>query len=205
MANGRPGKAIIKRVLVSVGLTGWFAACALILGNLGVSHVVAMPEPEAGSLAGLLASLQKLRQRESVEFVVHVLSADCSCTESLFRHLLDNGPDWSAEEVFLFVGDNAARAQLARQAGYRFVSIESDELAAMGLESAPVLAVFDSHGAIRYLGGYYDHPAAANPRDQKLRQALAAGESPSPLPIYGCAVSQRLKQAFDPYGIVYDS
>lgn len=205
MAKAGSNSAAVKWFLVAVGLSGWFTACALILGNLGIGHVVSMPKPEAGSLSGLLGALQKLRQRDAGEFVVHVLSADCSCTESLFRHLLDNGPQGSADEVFLFVGENAAKAQQARQAGYRFVSIESDTLAAMGLESAPVLAVFDSDGAIRYLGGYYDHPAAANPRDQRLRQALAAGEAPAPLPIYGCAVSERLKQAFDPYGIVYDS
>lgn len=210
VATMQAGFFTFRRMLVAALLSVWFAACALLLGNLGVAHVVSMPDPEAGSLAGLLASLDKLRQQQSGEFVVHVLAADCSCTEGLFRHLLSKGPDHAAEEMFLFVAErmddnNVGKARQARQAGFRFVSIRPEELAAIGLEAAPVLAVFDQSRSIRYLGGYYDHSAAANPRDQQIRQALATGDMPAPLPIYGCAVSERLKQAFDPYGIVYDS
>jgi len=205
MTESATDKSAVKRYLVPLVLTVWFCGCAFLLGSLAVTHVVALPGPEDGSLQALLNSLRELRVQERGELVVHVLADDCSCTESLFNTLEKNGPDPDADEVMLFVGDNADKARRAVNAGYRFVSISQDQLADMGLESAPVLAIFNESNEVGYLGGYYDHPAATNPLDRKLRLALAEGEPVAPLPIYGCAVSERLQQAFDPYGIIYES
>lgn len=68
-----------------------------------------------------------------------------------------------------------------------------------------MLADFAADGRVRYLGGYYDHPSASNPLDLRLREALDRGERVAPLPIYGCAVSPRLREAFDPLGLLYES
>lgn len=205
MAEELQSGPALKQHLVGLSLLGWFVLSALMLGSLAIGHVVSMPEPEGDRLTSLLRELRELRQRQGRDLVVHVIAADCSCTESLFRHLVGHGAAAGADELILFVGQDPAKAETARAAGYRFVSISQEALTAMGLESAPVLAVFDPGDRIRYLGGYYDHPAAANPLDQRLRSALARSETVAPLPIYGCAVSPRLQQAFDPYGLIYQS
>lgn len=193
-----------KSLAAGVLLTIWFTACAAVLGALSMTHVVALPEPEQSAIGQLLDELHALRTRPGAPLAVHVIAADCSCTESLYRHLMAIGPAAGTDEIILFVGADAGKEQQALEAGYRFKQIDQAELTRMGLESAPVLALFNGAGSINYLGGYYDHPSASNPLDQRIRQSLATGEVPDPMPIYGCAVSRRLQEAFDPYGLVYD-
>jgi hypothetical protein len=197
------GSSQHRNVTVLAFLGCWFAFCTVVFGALSMTHIVAFPEPEDDKLDSVLSELWALREGSEGDYVVHVIARDCSCTESLFRHLTDYGPAPHTEEVVLFVGNDAAKEAAARQAGYEFVSISRNALSDIGLESAPILAVFDELGTIRYLGGYYDHPAASQPLDQRLRRSIKSGQSPDPLPIYGCAVSQRLRDEFDPYGIVY--
>ena len=67
----------------------------------------------------------------------------------------------------------------AQELGFRF-----------GLEAAPVLIVFDSAGRLRYAGGYYSHPAAITPLDERIYAQLAARAEVEPLPVFGCAVSR---------------
>ncbi len=194
-----------RDLTIGLLLACWLVFSAVILGALSMSHVVAFPEPEESAIGGLIRDLNAMRRSSDGDFAVHVIAKDCSCTESLFRHLMKNGPADQAEELVLFVGEDEKKRRAALAAGYRYKSITQDDLTAMGLESAPVLALFDDKDEIHYLGGYYDHPSASNPLDQRLRAAIARGETADPLPIFGCAVSQRLKEAFDPYGMVYDS
>ena len=187
---------------LAVGL--WAAACVFALATLSVNHVLSMPEPEEDAIASLEASLRALRRHGERAFVVHVIAADCSCTERLFAHLLAAGAESDAEELILFVGSDSARAAAAEGAGYRFRTLGRDTLERMGLEAAPVLAVLDAGGTLRYLGGYFDHPAAVTPLDRVVRNRLSEGLRPAPLPIYGCAVSTRLRESLDPLGLVYD-
>ncbi|MEE4301940.1 MAG: hypothetical protein V2J24_21055 [Pseudomonadales bacterium] len=191
---------------LKIFLGTWALLCACLLGALSMGHVVAFPEPERDRLAGLLAALHEFGGDAPGRLAVHVIASDCSCTESLFRHLVEHGPVDDTEEVILFVGpEHRGKRAASRAAGYRFVNIAHEELEALGLESAPVLADFAADGRIRYLGGYYDHPSASNPLDLRLRTALDRGERVAPLPIYGCAVSARLREAFDPLGLLYES
>lgn len=188
---------------LTILLALWSLLCAAVLGALSIGHLVAFPEPEERAVQGLLTALEALRDDEDARFAVHVIASDCSCTESLFRHLLAHGPAAGADELILFVGPERGKRVPSLEAGYRFVNIDSARLAEMGLESAPVLALFDADARVQYLGGYYDHPSASRPLDLRLREALGRGEPVAPLPIYGCAVSERLREAFDPSGLLY--
>jgi hypothetical protein len=145
-----------------------------------------------------------LRQEGDTRFVVHVIYERCSCTERLFAHLVARRAFADAEELVLFVGEDAARRDAVIGAGYRYASIAPDDLfAAFGLEAAPVLFAFDARGRLRYAGGYFDHPSTSKSLDESLYARVAAGEAPKPLPLYGCAVSRRLQDSVDPLGIVY--
>jgi hypothetical protein len=187
-----------------VFLVVWLLACTAIISALSLGHVVALPPPEESAVERFKATLLTYKDSEiSDQFVAHILAEDCSCTQSLTEHLLRKGPREGSDELILFVGNNSALANLAVTAGFRYQQILSDELTQMGLESAPVLAVFDGDENLNYLGGYYDHPAAIRPLNESIRDSIAIGTPLEPLPIFGCATSARLQEAFDPLGIVY--
>ena len=182
----------------------WATVCVFALASLSVNHMFPMPAPKLHAVDALARELGSLRRTDK-PLTVHVIAADCSCTDSLVTHLFDTGAATQREELILYVGVDPERAQLARAAGYRFLEIQHSDLVSMGLEAAPVLAIFSDQGDARYLGGYYDHPAAVFPKDTWVESELMTGVDPEPLPIYGCAVSSRLRGMLDPLGIVYGS
>jgi hypothetical protein len=129
-----------------------------------------------------------------------VIYADCSCSRSLFSHLLKRGPFAGAEELILYAGRESNQHQAAQHSGFAFNNISDSELVShFGIDAAPVLIVFDSKGKLRYAGGYYDHPATINPLDERIHAQLAAGVHVQPLPLFGCAVDARLKRSLDPF------
>lgn len=191
-------KAIAGRLL----LAGWALLCLLGIASLAVSHTAALPEPTKGER--IAAAALALRQDPARPFLVHVISARCSCTERLFAHLLARGAFPAARELVVFVGEDPAKRAAAERAGFGFRAVAAEELAArFGLEAAPVLLAFDAAGRMRYAGGYFNHPAALFPQDESIQAQLAQGAAPKPLPVYGCAVSSALQGKVDPLGIVY--
>ncbi len=68
-----------------------------------------------------------------------------------------------------------------------------------GIESAPLMIVDDAHGVIRYAGGYTSRKQGLDYQDQAIVHQLLSGAEVDPLPLFGCAVSQRLKQMVDPF------
>jgi hypothetical protein len=196
-------KWLSEKVLL-VLLVAWLLACTAVISALSLGHVVALPLPEDSAVGRFKTMLLSYKNAElSTQFVAHILAEDCSCTRSLAEHLLSKGPRKASDELILFVGNNSELASEAAAAGFRFQQIASSELTEMGLESAPVLAVFDRDQNLNYLGGYYDHPAAIRPLNESIRDSITSGALLEPLPIFGCAISQRLQEAFDPLGIVY--
>jgi hypothetical protein len=192
----------MKQALGKWLLVAWALLLMVALGSLGVSHTVAMPQPTRGErLAQTVLALRGPAQRP---LFVHVIAAGCSCTERLFEHLLQRRAGQDGNEEILFVGEAGAKQAMAERAGYAFHSISARQLLdRFGLEAAPVLLALDATGRLRYAGGYYDHPAAILPHDEKILAQLAQGASPQPLPVYGCAVSPQLRKSIDPLGIVY--
>jgi hypothetical protein len=181
------------------GLLAIWALVGLVgIGSLAVSHTVALPPPDEATKIATAALL--LQRDPDKAFVVHVIYADCSCTQRLFAHLLKRGPRPAHEELILFVGRDTRKQEAAEARGYRFQATTNDQLASrFGLESAPVLMVFDRKHEMRYIGGYFDSPAAQLSLDEKILDQPAT----SPLPVFGCAVSPKLQKTVDPLGIVY--
>jgi hypothetical protein len=192
----------VKGLAGKLLLAAWAVLTLLAIASLAVSHTAAMPEPTRGER--LAAAALALRQDPARPFLVHVISARCSCTERLFAHLVGRGAFPGTGEAVLFVGEDATKRAAAARAGFRFLSVSAEDLAArLELEAAPVLLAFDAAGRMRYAGGYFNHPSAIFPQDAGLHAELAQGATPKPLPVYGCAVSPRLQKKVDPLGIVY--
>ena len=191
-------KALAGKLLLAV----WAGLALLAIASLAVSHTAAMPEPTRGER--LSAAALALRQDPARPFLLHVISARCSCTERLFTHLLERGPFPGTAEVVLFVGEDAAKRAAAERAGFRYLALSAEDLAGrFALEAAPVLLAFDAAGRMRYAGGYFSHPSAIFPQDAGIHAELVQGATPRPLPVYGCAVSPDLQKKVDPLGIVY--
>jgi hypothetical protein len=183
-------------------LAGWVIITMVGLASLSLGHMAAMPEPD--DQARLTREMLALRRDPARSFFVHVIYAGCSCTERLFAHLTERARFPGADEIVLFIGEDPAKRRAAELAGLRFITASPAELAARyGIEAAPVLIAFDAGGRLRYLGGYYNHPSTLFPLDEKIHAELAQGAIPKPLPVFGCAVSQRLQKSVDPMGIVY--
>jgi hypothetical protein len=192
----------MKSLLGKALLVVWAVVCLLGIATLAVSHTAALPGTDAGER--LVRAALALRSDASRPFLVHVISADCSCTNRLVKHILERGPFPEAGEVILFIGSDNAKRAAAERAGFRFAELAPQEFAKrFALEAAPVLLAFDTKGQLRYAGGYYERAAALFPQDEKLQAKLAQGATPEPLPVYGCAVSRKLRDAVDPLGIVY--
>jgi len=199
-SEARARRAARNSLLGTLLVVAWAVVTLVGLAALSFNHMFAMPTP--GQAQSLSQAMLSLRQGSGREFLVHVIDGDCSCTERLFAHLLERGPFPDVEEVVLFAGNDPGKQRAAEGAGFAFVAISSTALLERyHLEVAPVLVAFDGAANLRYLGGYYDHPAAMWPRDERLRDELARGDSPRPLPVFGCAVSERLQNELDPLGI----
>jgi hypothetical protein len=188
--------------LAHAALAAWAIIALVGMASLALPHIVPMPQPPREER--LARSLAALRQESGGHFLVHVIAAGCSCTERLFAHLLERRRFAGTEEIIVFVGEDARKAAAARGAGFAYVTVSAAELASRyGLESAPVLLALDAGNRMRYAGGYFSHPSTLVPLDEGIHAALARGEGPEPLPVYGCAVSRGLREAVDPLGIVY--
>ena len=206
-ANAAPGAASpvskLKSRAGGVGVVIWGAGTLFSITVLMVNHFVAMPSPSDYDL--LVGGVRVMQREERVPLLLHVIYANCSCTNGLFRHLLARRALPGFQERILFVGIDAERRRGAEAQGFEFEEIDRAELAKrFGIEAAPLFMVYD-HQELGYVGGYYETPATVHPRDQEILPRVLAGETVEPLPLYGCAVSPDLQRALDPLGIKYPS
>lgn len=165
----------------------------LLLGaGLLAKHVVALPAPSDDTR--LAASLRALRRDGSPGWLaVHVLYAECRCSQRVVSHLTSTPRPAGWHEVVLWVGEAAPDPALSRQFDVRRLSQE--QLARLGVESAPLLVVLDPGDRATYVGGYTDRKQGPELRDLQIFEAAERHAAALALPVFGCAVSERLKRA----------
>ncbi|HSY20736.1 MAG TPA: hypothetical protein VK841_01395 [Polyangiaceae bacterium] len=179
-----------------VALCVWFALMVLLGAGLLARHAVAFSAPSAS--AKLAASLNALRPAPAQGgwFAVHALYADCRCSQRVQEHLLAGGrpPDWT--EVVLWVGAPAGGPEPTPELERRFDvrRITPQDLAALGIESAPMLIALDPQGRIRYAGGYTERKQGPVIDDTRILAEVRLDAAPPSLPLFGCAVSDRLRR-----------
>ncbi len=197
MSVRRPG---LKRHLGKFLLGLWFVVILVSIASLSIKHFAPLPVPDR--LDSLALAMDRLRTGIPRPFLVHVIDAECSCAEGLFAHLIARGPFPGTEELVLFVGTDSAKRAAAERAGFRFATVSAAELLTRyRLEAAPLLVMLDARGRLRYAGGYYRYPSTVTPLDAEMFGRLARGEEVRSLPVFGCAVSPRLKKALNPLGL----
>jgi hypothetical protein len=192
----------MKDWLGKCGVVLWLFVLLPVLAVLMGGHIVSLPAPN--DYQRLKKAVQALHNDHRSPLLIHVIYHHCSCTNSLVAHLIDRGPFEGVRERVVFVGNDPTKSIAARQAGYDVVTISRQALVhTFGIEAAPLLLIVDGTGQIVYLGGYYRHPATVAPQDKMIYAHIQRGQAVDPLPVYGCAVSDRLQQAFDPIGVKY--
>lgn len=187
-----------KILLVIWGMT---LICALLCW--GAWHYAILPGPTIGALAQFSTDVETNRWR-----MVHILATECGCSAAVGNQLVTRrAMPGVAEEVWL-VGAAPDLTVKLQQAGFTVVSKSPEALAQeKQIEGAPWLLIIRASGAVAYSGGY----AAQNPatiaqlEDVTLLQRVQQGETPDAFPAFGCAISRRAKQSFDPLGLKYSS
>jgi hypothetical protein len=193
------------RNAATVALWIWAPACILLIACLMVQHWVVLPTPESKDPAvqQALARLRDERTRDRWQ-AVHVLYAECACSRKIVDHLLERGAIADVAETIVLVGEPSDLESQATAKGYAIDVVTPDELVQKyGFQSVPMLAVTDPRGTVLYVGGYTSRKQGPDIRDAAIIQALQRQEQTAALPLFGCAVSDALKQILDPLNLKY--
>lgn len=185
----------IRRCAVWILLPAWFLASTLVSATLLARHLVPLP---AGAAADMrLGALRADATRGWL--VVHVLYAGCKCSQQIVHHLVGRSPSAEASEVVLWIGSDSKLEAELEGARFALVRVGAKELVPrFGVEAAPLLVILDPDDVERYRGGYTDRKQAYPVRDEELLRDAMSGAAPVALPLFGCALSQRLRELIDP-------
>ena len=187
------GRLQSRGVITRLGLTTWFAAMLVLGAALLAKHVIALPAP--ASTAKLSSSLSAFRSSKAVNqwLAVHVLYAECRCSQRIVTHLLSTARPAGWQEVVLWVGKASPDPALER--AYRVKRVTSAELSSFGVEATPLLVVLDPNNHVRYSGGYTERKQGPVIDDLRIFADAQRASVLASRPVFGCAVSDRLKQA----------
>ena len=192
-------------VAVRAALILWAAFLCLVCSTFLGSHLVPLPQPERDDAALAAAIAEHRRVQDSGRWMVmHVLYGECPCSRKIAETLLDPErprPEGLSETV-LFIGEDRTWAERSLAAGFRVEELSHEELKAQWhVEAAPLLVVADPYGEVRYVGGYTSRKQGPDVRDIAIIEDLQGDTPVEVLPLFGCAVSQALQSAVDPFGL----
>jgi len=181
----------------------WAPTLLVIVAMLMVGHWYSLPKPAHEDRA-LEQAMRAVRARapRSDWTVVHALYSKCRCSQRILSHLFSRRPLPGTTEVIVLVGSHAEYERRVRESGFELDVVSPEELSRKyHFQAAPLFAVSDPNGSLRYVGGYTDRKQGLAVRDVEIVRALQAHASPRELPLFGCAVSRSLQALTDPLGI----
>ena len=185
------------RLLLALWGAGALSLSAYLLG----SHLLALPAPAAAD-PRLVQSLATLSPHDGRLTLVHALYESCRCSQNVLAHLVARGPRADARELVLVVDGEDTTLGRVREAGFEARRITPADLHdRYGIEGAPLLAIADATGGVRYVGGYGDRKQSPVVRDGELADRVAHGEPVDSLPLFGCPTSEALRSSLDPVGV----
>jgi hypothetical protein len=192
----------VKRFSVGAALSVWFGVMLAIGASLLVRHSVALPRPAVDAELERSMSTLRIPADAGKWMAVHVLYADCRCSQRVADHLLSSSRPADLVEQVLLVGRSGALEGSLTARGFRVTVVEPDELAARyHVLAVPLLLVAAPDGSIRYAGGYTTRKQGPDPRDLEILASAKADRVTAALPVFGCAVSRKLDQVLNPLGL----
>ncbi len=199
-----------------IALPIWGIGMVLTISCLMVGHWVNLPQPSVGDsmpvsliAANVAADDSNDRGDDSGRngetqslTAFHFLYGSCPCSRRVLRHLVDRHPIDGVDERIVLIDEDPEMEARAIEMGYQTDVVTPEQLQnKYGVESAPLMVVADQSGAIVYSGGYTSRKQGFNIQDVELIRSAMNDEDQQCLPVYGCAVSQRLKNIVDPLGL----
>jgi hypothetical protein len=191
-----------RSLAIGAALGAWFAVTTVGASYLLGAHVAGLPLPSAEDPRVLAAVGERLAHRP---LALHVLAVDCECSRRVLSRLEARGPRADVEDRIVLLGDDAATRRASRVAEGLGFSVErlapEDVRTTLGIEVAPVLVVADARGEIGYLGGYTARKQDARVETDRLVDRVLSGDRPEPLPVFGCAVTDAMRESTDPWSL----
>ena len=183
---------LLTRSVARVGMVGWLFSTLLLGSALLAKHIVALPAPSASaSLSRALTPLRDPSERGQW-LAVHVLYAECRCSQRIVSHLLSTTRPVDTRELVIWVGDQAPPSGLGTH--FRVKRATVAELARVGISAAPLLIVLDPSDGVRYVGGYSARKQGPELEDLQILVGIRNNGIFATLPVFGCAISDRLRQ-----------
>ena len=192
----------LQRLGVSFGLWAWFVLMVIVSATLLGRHLLALPRPAADE--ALARSMATLRTPNDAGrwMAVHVLYAECKCSQRIAEHLLASDRPKDVSEHVLLVGSDAALESQLSARGFQVTRVEPTELSdRYHLQAVPLLVVSAPDGTIHYAGGYTARKQGPEARDLEILADARAGRSIETIPVFGCAVSRQLQSTVNPLGL----
>jgi hypothetical protein len=200
--DGGGRRRALKRCAGPIGLAGWFVVMVLVGTTLLARHAVALPRPAADD--ALTRSMATVRTSEDTGtwMAVHVLYAECRCSQRIAEHLLATERPAGVREHVLLVGTDADLEGRFAAHGFVVTKTDATELAAkFHVEAVPLLVVIAPDGTVRYAGGYTASKQGPDPSDLRILSEVRGGQSVAALPVFGCAVARDLQSTLNPLGL----
>lgn len=197
----------LRAMLGGIFICMWTAALGLIIAALMTGHWVILPHPKVGeTLQGNDLNAEPANNPQLT--AAHFLYADCPCSRRVLEHVLDRDPVDGVREKIVLIDDrpaaNDSTTANATNRGFEIETVTPAELKnRYGIEAAPLLVVANGSKKIVYSGGYTARKQGPNIQDTTILTALANGNSPKNLPVFGCAVSEELQALLDPLKLKY--
>ncbi len=132
---------------------------------------------------------------------IHILAADCGCSQRVARHLIERGALDGVYEKVLVVRSGSQTFDLValRGRGFHVTEVRDTEATAYGITGVPLLAYVSPNGSSAYTGGY----GSGGYQDVVIWKQVRSGLSPRALPVLGCAVGRQLQRQIDPLSWKY--
>jgi hypothetical protein len=203
----RCGRRQVARASLFAAFAAWGVLAFVTATSLAAVHFYTLPKPEPGDTA-LVKAIGSLRGKTDAKrwLAVHVLYAECRCSQRILEHLATSTRPAQVREKLLLVGDaqqRTAASELLARRGVPVIGTTADTLRArFHIESAPLLLVLDPHDVVRYAGGYSQRKQGIALLDAQIIRELVAQQRPAELPLFGCAVSKELQRVLDPVSVV---
>jgi hypothetical protein len=183
-----------------------WAPLAIVIGaSLMLGHWYTLPRPSAeeASLASAVGALRRPNERDGW-LATHVLYSECRCSQRILTHLFQRRSLAGVVEKILLVGSANDYVRQGKAAGFDVIVVGETELAdRFHIQAVPLLVVQNPANGVRYLGGYTDKKQGPDIGDVSIIRDLVAGQSRPELPLFGCAVSEKLQALSDPFGLKY--
>jgi hypothetical protein len=186
-----------------VALVIWLVAATVLGGILLLRHLVPLPLPDTNDSTTRQALRQILPAPTWRAF--HVMYRTCPCSQRTIKHLLDAPRPADLRELVIVVDDDGhgdPEDDQLRRGGFGVEVITPTMLHDnYHLEAAPVLVVMSPDDEVVYMGGYNRHKQSAAYEDVAIITDLRAHRATEPLPVFGCAISERLARLIDPLNL----